>query len=100
MSLLRKLGPLVVASVAIVGFSATADAYQCRTKNETVVVPDPNQGTALATAHAAWTASVKSKYGLPWSVWSIAAQPVQSCSPAGSGYQCMVRARPCLYVVP
>jgi hypothetical protein len=59
----------------------------------------PNYPTAVAIGKSTWTSKVKSQFGLEWSVWSIAASPMQTCNPVAGGFQCVVTAKPCKYVV-
>jgi hypothetical protein len=99
MSTIRKLLPLLAASVLLVGFTGGASAYQCKTQAVAVSAPGADQGTAITVGRALWTSNVRKKFGLEWSVWSIAAAPSQNCSPAGGGYQCIFTAKPCKYVV-
>ena len=56
---------------------------------------------ALAGARADWTNKVKNNYGLSWSVWNIASGKQETCTPgAGGTFACVVKAKPCNYVVP
>jgi hypothetical protein len=98
-AVLRKLAPLAAAATLLVGFTAGASAYQCKAQPEIVAAPGVNQGTAIATGRSMWTASVRSKHGLEWSVWSIASNPTQNCAPVPGGVQCVITAKPCKYVV-
>ena len=101
MSTFRMIAPLAVAAAMLAGATAGADAYQCRAKSESTVMVGVNQPTAAALGQAAWSSKVKTKFGLEWSVWSIAANPQQACAPAGGGgsFQCATIAKPCKYVV-
>ena len=98
-AILRTLAPLAAAATLLVGFTAGASAYQCRTQPELSVGSAVNQGTAIMLGRALWSNSVKAKYGLEWSVWSIAVAPSQNCAAAGGGVQCVISAKPCKYVV-
>jgi hypothetical protein len=98
-TIIATAAPLAVASVMLVGITSGASAYQCKAQIQGVNVMGGNYATALAIGKSTWTSKVKSQFGLEWSVWTIAASPTQSCSPAGGGYQCVLTAKPCKYVV-
>jgi hypothetical protein len=100
MSIIRKLVPLAGAAVLVAAFATGASAYQCKAQSEISVGAGTNQGTAIMIGRSLWTASVRAKHGLEWSVWSIAAAPAQNCAPGGGGFQCVISAKPCKYVVP
>ncbi len=98
--IIARAAPLAVASIMLVGITSGASAYQCKSQPQGVNVVGPNYATALAIGQSTWTSKVRSKFGLEWSVWSIAATPMQNCGPAGGGFQCVLTAKPCKYVVP
>jgi hypothetical protein len=94
-----KLASIAAAAVVLVGFTAGANAYQCKVQPESAVFVSPDAGAAMHTSRALWSAKVKQKFGLEWSVYSIAANPSQNCFNGGGGIQCTVIAKPCKYVV-
>lgn len=95
-----RLTPLALAVVLLGGLTASASAYECKSQPEGVAITASTSGTGMAQGKAAWTSKVKGKFGLAWSVWTIAAAPQQSCTPAAGGFQCVTLAKPCKYVVP
>ncbi len=100
MSIIRKLASIAGASILLIGLASGASAYQCKKLNVTGVSAATGQTSALAGAQAQWTAKAKSAYGLSWSVWNIAAGKTQTCTASGNGaYTCVVKAKPCNYVV-
>jgi hypothetical protein len=58
-----------------------------------------HKGYRPSLGKGAWTAKVKSRLGLPWSVWNIAKNASISCSKAGNKWRCAAKAKPCKYVV-
>jgi hypothetical protein len=98
-TIIATAAPLAVASVLLVGATSGASAYQCKSQPQGVVAAAVNYPTAVALGQSLWTSKVKSQFGLEWSVWTIAASPTQSCSQIGAGFQCVVTAKPCKYVV-
>jgi hypothetical protein len=99
MSIIRKLAPIAGASILLIGLASGASAYQCKKLNVTGVFASTGQASTLAGARAQWTAKAKSAYGLSWSVWNIAAGKRETCTASGNGYSCVVKAKPCNYVV-
>lgn len=100
MSLFSKSAPFAVAAIAMVALTSAADAYQCKKIGAIGVAARPQQSFALTAAKSTWTTKVKSNLGLEWSVYDIANVVSESCAPRGDGYtQCVVRAKPCKYVV-
>jgi hypothetical protein len=99
-TIIATAAPLAVASVLIVGATSGASAYQCKSQPQGVVAAAANYPTAVAMSQSLWTSKVRSQFGLEWSVWTIAAAKTQACNPAGGGFQCVVTAKPCKYVVP
>jgi hypothetical protein len=100
MSLSRNIAALTGAAILLASLATGASAYQCKANNTTATHIGAPRAVAAATARNAWVDKVKTSYGLPWSVWSIATGKQQSCSLTDGGYQCEVKAKPCLYVVP
>lgn len=100
MSFLRNVAPVAGAAIMVLALAGGASAYQCKTTAESVVSSGSSQGSALGAGIAQWTAKVRGKHGLAWSVYSISVPVSQACQPAGGGgTQCVVAARPCKYVV-
>ena len=100
-SLIRTLAPVAGASILLLGLAGGASAYQCKRANLIASYAGVGHMVALAAAKAQWTAKAKTNYGLSWSVWNIAAGKNESCVAAGGGaFNCVVKAKPCNYVVP
>lgn len=87
------------AAVVLIGLTAGASAYQCKTHPEMAAFVSPDHAASLHTSRAIWTSKVRQKFGLEWSVYSIAANPTQICQNGNGGVQCIVTAKPCKYVV-
>jgi hypothetical protein len=101
MKLIRKLIPLAAAAVLFAGATTGASAYQCKGTNTVGSLPAAQYAVALAGARADWTNKVRNNYGLSWSVWNIASGKQETCVPGGGGTTiCVVKAKPCNYVVP
>lgn len=92
----------VVASLAILPLvtAGTAEAVQCKVVFTQAEAVGPNAATAAASARSFWSTKVKNKYHLAWSVWDIAAAKSQNCGWTGNQQYCIVKARPCLYLIP
>lgn len=98
-NILGKLAAIAGASVLVVGFTAGASAYQCKNQAEAAYFVSPSAATAMQASRAVWASKVQQKFGLEWSVHTIAAAPSQVCNPATGGTQCTFIAKPCKYVV-
>lgn len=98
-NILSKLAAVAGASVLVVGFAAAASAYECKIQPEAGIFVSPSHATAVHASRAMWTSKVKQKFGLEWSVHTIAAAPSQICQPGAGGTQCTFIAKPCKYVV-
>ena len=99
--LIRNLVPLAAAALLLIGATTGASAYQCKGSNTIGGLVAAQPAAALAGARADWTNKVKNNYGLSWSVWNIASGKQETCTPSGGGTTtCVVRAKPCNYVVP
>jgi hypothetical protein len=90
----------MAASAGLVMLGTPAQAYECKSTYTIVGANAVLQLTAKAKARAAWSATVKNKYSLSWSVWDIAASRSQPCSLAAGKWVCQAKAKPCNYVVP
>ena len=94
--LLLALPVVAMTSVVLVGEAA---AYQCHGRSQVADATGPRKTLAQALAVSAWSVSVKNRFGLAWSQWSIASSKSVRCQPYGQGWRCTVGARPCKYVV-
>lgn len=74
--------------------------YQCKTSFTQAEALGTPKFKALKSAKTFWSQEATGKYDLAWSVWNIAASKSQSCNWTGTKYYCIVKAKPCLYVVP
>jgi len=90
---------IALSLTASVTLAASANAYQCKNNFQQVESIAKLKATAKASGRSLWTSSVKSSYGLEWSVWNIAANDSQSCEHTGNNWYCTTKAKPCLYVV-
>ena len=92
----------VATAVLHVSFPTQALAYQC--KDRLIETKANQKGHARIAALQrqaiqAWSAQAKARYGLPWSVWKIAAARSTSCGNWQGHSTCIVKAKPCRYVV-
>jgi hypothetical protein len=95
----RLAGLALAVALPFVG-TGSAQAYQCKA---TIVHAEAHANLRIKARSAAvqiWSDAAKSKYGLPWSVWKIAASKSMTCSWTGNQHWCIAEAKPCLYVVP
>jgi hypothetical protein len=91
------------AAATILAFAFAAEgaqAYQCKTSFVQAEALGNTKVKALKSAKTAWSADVNGKYGLAWSVWTIAASKSQDCGWTNTKFYCIIKAKPCLYVVP
>jgi hypothetical protein len=96
----NRAGIYATAIVALTLVTSSAQAYQCKTgfvQAEALSMP---RLKALKSAKTFWAQEVKDNNGLQWSSWDIAASKSQSCNWTGTKFYCIVKAKPCLYVVP
>ncbi len=96
---IAKIAASTLAAATLFAFVGSAEAYQCKAQNEAANGKAIGQNLALNRSKANWTKSVKGKFGLEWSVYTIASAPSQNCAKNGAMYQCTVVAKPCKYVV-
>jgi hypothetical protein len=90
------------AATAVLALSLTAgsaQAYQCKNGYAQAEAIGNTKFMALKNARAMWAHQVKNQYSLEWSVWTIAASKDQDCSFTGSKQYCIVKAKPCKYLV-
>ena len=96
---LRRIITAGIVTLVPVVFAGNAEAYQCKnTKTQAEAIGNTQAGTKAA-ARGFWTTAVKNKYDLAWSVWDISASKSQDCNWTGTKFYCIVKAKPCLYVV-
>lgn len=88
-----------VVAVIPLALAGSAQAYQCKALKTQAEALGNTQAGAKASARGFWSAAVKNKHGLAWSVWAIAASKSENCNWTGNKFYCIVKARPCLYVV-
>ena len=97
-----KLRRTILAGVVAViplALAGSAQAYQCKAlKTQAEALGNTVAGTK-ASARGFWSTAVKNKYHLSWSVWDIAAAKSESCNWTGTKFYCIIKARPCKYVV-
>lgn len=80
--------------------AADASAYQCKNFPTQAVGVHKLRAVAHAKAPKNWAASVKTQFGLSWSVWSIAKSKSVTCNHQPGRWICLASAKPCNYVVP
>jgi hypothetical protein len=101
MSIYCRLASYTAAAIlAATLATSAAQAYECKSSKMQAEALGNLKVKALKSAKTFWSAEVKDKYGLSWSVWNIAASKSQSCNWTGNKFYCIVKAAPCLYVVP
>jgi hypothetical protein len=100
----KTFAPALIALTAMAAAAAlladTASAYQCKGYPTQAVGVHKLRAVAHAKAPKNWAASVKSQFGLSWSVWSIAQAKGVTCNKQPDRWICLASARPCNYVVP
>lgn len=87
------------ALLAFATMTTGAQAYQCKTTYIQAEALGNLKLQAQKSAKAFWSQEAKDKYDLSWSVWNIAASKSQNCDWTGTKFYCIVKAKPCLYVV-
>jgi hypothetical protein len=92
---------ILAAVVAVIplALAGSAQAYQCKAVKTQAESLGNTRFAAKASARSFWSTAVKNKYDLAWSVWDIAASKSESCNWTGNKFYCIIKARPCLYVV-
>lgn len=88
----------VVALIPL-ALAGSAQAYQCKAVKTQAESLGNTKPAAKAAARGFWSTAVKNKYDLAWSVWDIAASKSENCQWTGTKFYCMIKAKPCLYVV-
>jgi hypothetical protein len=94
-----RLAGLALAVALPFVSAGSAQAYQCKATTVHAEAIANLRIQARSAARANWTNAAKAQYGLPWSVWNIAASKSMNCSWTGSKFWCVAEAKPCLYVV-
>jgi hypothetical protein len=92
---------ILAAVVAVIplALAGSAQAYQCKAFKTQAEALGNTQVAAKASARGFWSTKVKNKLDLSWSVWDIAASKSENCNWTGNKFYCIIRAKPCLYVV-
>jgi len=93
--LAMAVAPLLTAGPASAG-------YACKGSHSyaSAAGVHPSAPTATHIAQKRWQGKMKNQYGLAWSVWAIAkGKQVQCVNAGGNQKTCVVKARPCKYVV-
>jgi hypothetical protein len=100
MTITKNAAAYAAAAILALSFvTSGAQAYQCKTgfvQAESLSMP---RVKAAKLAKNFWAQEVKDQYGLQWSSWDIAASKSQNCNWTGNKFYCIVKAKPCLYVV-
>lgn len=96
----RAAAYAAAAILALTLATSGAQAYQCKTSYVQAEALGNLRVKAMKSAKTFWAAAAKDKYGVAWSVWDIAAAKSHSCNWTGTKFYCIVKAKPCLYVVP
>lgn len=99
MSITKRTFASAAALLALVAMTGGAQAYQCKTSYVQAEALGNIKAQAAKSAKAFWSQAAKDKYDLSWSVWNIAASKSQNCNWTGTKFYCIVKAKPCLYVV-
>lgn len=102
MTIFKSLSAVSLASVLMLTapvITTSAHAYQCKNYPTQSVGLANLRMAARAKSRQNWTNSVKSQFGLPWSVWNISNNKSISCSKLDAQWRCLASAAPCLYVV-
>ena len=90
---------LVTSVIALPLTIGSAEAYQCKNGYAQAEALGNTRFMALKNARNIWHNQVKNQYSLEWSVWSIAASKDTDCSFTGAKQYCIIKAKPCKYVV-
>lgn len=86
--------------LALAAMTAGAQAYQCKSSYVQAEALGAQKGQATRRARTFWSQAVTEKYDVAWSVWKIAAAKSTNCNWTGTKYYCIVKAKPCLNVIP
>lgn len=92
-------GLSALALTAAPGFSGEAHAYLCKGNQYSGAATRRGIMQARIGARKSWENTMKTQFGLPWSVWSIAENKSIECHMTGTKHTCLALGRPCLYAV-
>ena len=95
LSINRAAASAIVAAIGIAMISGPAEAYVCKASLTVRNASAVAQANALSAARAAWSNAAQTRYGIAWSVWTLAQQKVQHCSQSGGMWTCSAQAKPC-----
>ncbi|MFO0993153.1 MAG: hypothetical protein U1E67_14610 [Hyphomicrobiales bacterium] len=99
MSKSKLVAAALIATVLALPFAATAQAYQCKNSYSQAEALGNTRFAAMKNARNIWANQVKDQYSLEWSVWNIAASKDTDCNYTGNKQYCIIKAKPCKYVV-
>lgn len=99
MSKFNLIAAALVTSLALPLAIGSAEAYQCKNGYAQAEAMGNTRFAAMKNARNIWTNQVKNQYSLEWSVWNIAANKDTDCSYTGAKQYCIIKAKPCKYVV-
>ena len=99
MSKSKLVAAALVTAILALPFAAPAQAYQCKNSYSQAEALGNNRFMALKNARNIWANQVKDQYSLEWSVWNIAANKDTDCNFTGNQQYCIIKAKPCKYVV-
>ena len=95
-----KIGGFLALAIAFApALSGDAHAYACKGTKYSGAATKNTKFAARFGARKSWENQMKSNFGLPWSVWSIAENRSIQCHKTGTKHTCLALARPCQYVV-
>jgi hypothetical protein len=97
-----KLRRTILAGVVAViplALAGSAQAYQCKALKTQAEALGNTAAASKAAARGFWSTKVKNRYDLSWSVWNIASAKNEHCNWTGNKFYCIIKARPCKYVV-
>jgi len=99
MSKPKLVAVTLAAAVALPLAIGSAEAYQCKNSFSQAEAIANTRFMALKNARNIWANQVKDQYSLEWSVWNIAASKDTDCNFTGAKQYCIIKAKPCKYVV-
>ncbi|MBL8908209.1 MAG: hypothetical protein JNM20_16165 [Rhizobiales bacterium] len=99
MSKFNFIAAAFLSVVALPLAIGSAQAHQCKSGYSEAEAIGNTRFAAMKNARDIWTAQVKNRYSLEWSVWNIAASKDTNCGFTGAKQYCIVKAKPCKYVV-
>lgn len=97
---LKRAAIVTTLALLPMAFAGSAQAYVCKNiKTQAESLANTNL-QAKKAARKFWSQKVKNSYGLEWSVYDIATSKSENCNWTGAKFYCIIRAKPCQYVVP